>query len=280
MLDRDGVYEPRGRALDDDGEFAGAGLIARISGPLLRHPMRTGSTLVLVGGAALIVANAVFFQTAHHPSPLFATRAEAGLSQVAAIPTPPIPEPMPIPRVRALTTPVPVPTAIPAAAQGPRLVAVTAVPPPTVANAPTAASAISEVQTALQTAGLYQGRVDGMFGARTRAAVEAYQRNNGLAVNGTVDDALLTHIRAALPPPAAAEVTAAIGETPAATRLRSVQTALNRIGYGPVRADGVEATVTVDAIRRFQLDNGLTVTGRADDVLVRKMVAIGALEPL
>ncbi|MGV8840077.1 MAG: peptidoglycan-binding domain-containing protein, partial [Bauldia sp.] len=57
----------------------------------------------------------------------------------------------------------------------------------------------------------------------------------------------------------------------------AVQTALNQSGYGPVVANGTVDAATAAAIRRFQLDNGLSVTGALDQGLVARMTAIGAL---
>jgi len=45
-------------------------------------------------------------------------------------------------------------------------------------------SAKRRLQQALRTRGFYSGFIDGIFGAQTRAAIEAYQRAEGLAVTG------------------------------------------------------------------------------------------------
>ncbi len=58
----------------------------------------------------------------------------------------------------------------------------------------------------------------------------------------------------------------------------SVQKALNQIGYGPVPEDGVTGEATIAAIRRFELDNGLPITGAAGDTLIERLVSIGAME--
>jgi hypothetical protein len=61
-------------------------------------------------------------------------------------------------------------------------------------------------------------------------------------------------------------------------RTMSVQKALNLIGYGPVPEDGVAGEATTGAIRRFELDHGMPITGAAGDALVDRLVAIGAME--
>ncbi|MDQ6765768.1 MAG: peptidoglycan-binding protein [Verrucomicrobiota bacterium] len=52
-------------------------------------------------------------------------------------------------------------------------------------------SVVAEVQQELARAGYYRGAVDGVLGDRTRNAIRAYERRNGLRVNGRVDGELL-----------------------------------------------------------------------------------------
>jgi peptidoglycan hydrolase-like protein with peptidoglycan-binding domain len=85
----------------------------------------------------------------------------------------------------------------------------------------------------------------------------------------------------ALPEPVPAVAAAPATPDPEAIardRTRAVQHALNEIGYGPVSEDGVATKETTDAIRRFELDNGLPLTGDIGDRLIRRLVAIGAME--
>ncbi len=77
---------------------------------------------------------------------------------------------------------------------------------------------------------------------------------------------------------AQAQAAKAAAQTKAAGAYRTVQTALNRIGYGPVPVDGTANSPTVDAIRRFELDNGLPVSGEPSDALTTRLVAIGAMK--
>ena len=46
---------------------------------------------------------------------------------------------------------------------------------------------VREVQQTLQDEGHYRGRVDGVFGLRTRASVRAYQKAENLPVTGQLD---------------------------------------------------------------------------------------------
>ena len=43
---------------------------------------------------------------------------------------------------------------------------------------------VVKIQTKLKQWGYYNGDVDGIYGSRTKAAVEKFQRNNGLSVDG------------------------------------------------------------------------------------------------
>lgn len=58
----------------------------------------------------------------------------------------------------------------------------------------------------------------------------------------------------------------------------AVQQALARAGYGPLSPDGLLGPRTGDAVRRFQLDEGLAVTGHVDEALIRRLAAVGALD--
>ena len=60
-------------------------------------------------------------------------------------------------------------------------------------------------------------------------------------------------------------------------RYERVQAALNRIGYGPVAIDGTANEATTNAIRRFELDNGLPISGAVSDAVIDRLLAIGAL---
>ena len=52
------------------------------------------------------------------------------------------------------------------------------------------------VQEAMRHLGLYDGPVDGIAGARTRIAVRAYKRRNGMVVDDRMGAELVEHVRA------------------------------------------------------------------------------------
>jgi peptidoglycan hydrolase-like protein with peptidoglycan-binding domain len=226
----------------------------------------------------------------------------------------------------------------------PRIQPAASPPAPEPATPTAAPTLIADLQRALSERGFYRGKIDGISGSRTRAAITAYEKAQGLQVTGQPSASVLDHITTASiapaeapaapePSPAAApaEVTisslaeapaapspietvvveagAAEGPAPApeiltypprteaasptatsvsvstapapdpgAQRTLSVQKALNLIGYGPVPEDGVAGEATIGAIRRFELDHGLPITGAAGDTLINRLVAIGAME--
>lgn len=89
-----------------------------------------------------------------------------------------------------------------------------------------------------------------------------------------------TSAKAAAAQKAAADAAASTAAAAkAASAYRSVQTALNRIGYGPVPVDGTANKATLDAIHGFELDNGLPLSGEPGEALIQRLVAIGAIKP-
>lgn len=56
-------------------------------------------------------------------------------------------------------------------------------------------SVVAEVQQELARAGYYRGSVDGVVGSGTRSAIRAYERANGLRVDGRIDQELLRSMR-------------------------------------------------------------------------------------
>lgn len=272
--------EPRNRrrpasrsATPDDGVEVD-GLVGRLVDRACDNPAMTGGLFVMALTAGAIVSNAMFLQSVHHPEPLFATRSplivERSVPQLPPVPprrsdhTGSIPVPPPLPR------PAPIETAVvdPAVAQ----------------------TDIRRVQRALAETGLYLGAIDGEFGPLTRSAISAYEKAQGLTVTGEPSPALLERLEmSAVPLPSNAAADAAPPAVPAlpeveatvadSERLRNerVQAALNRIGYGPLAVDGAASEEMAGAIRRFELDNGLPLTGVAGDALIDRLIAIGAL---
>lgn len=64
------------------------------------------------------------------------------------------------------------------------------------------------------------------------------------------------------------------GDVPVSPRIMDIQKALARLGYGPIRIDGVYGAATQEAIERFERDRRLPVTGRMSDSVIRELNAV------
>jgi len=256
------------------------GLFGRITDAVIENPVRTGGFVMVVIVVGAIVTNAAYFQTAHHPAPFFVTRPDAGADAASTVP---------LPKQRAE------PSASAAArAAAPIASAAIATPIPT-----DPVQLLMETQRSLAALKLYDGAVDGKMGRQTRAAITAFETEQGLPATGQPSARLLALLRKVLPkssdasipddgptaaaaavPPADPTATGSIDPAQSAARIRKVQSALNDIGYGPIRVDGQGGGDTEDAVRRFELDNGLALTGQVNDMLVQKLIAIGAMKSI
>ena len=149
-----------------------------------------------------------------------------------------------------------------------------------------AKATIRSVQAGLKELGIYSGSLDGVAGPETEAAVTQFERAARLAVTGRADEALLDRLNHALTPqmraqPHGAAETAGpakVNTSPPDPMVVVVQQALSDAAYGPLTADGILGGRTTDAISRFQLDQGMTVTGKIDDALIARLIDIGAMD--
>lgn len=63
-------------------------------------------------------------------------------------------------------------------------------------------------------------------------------------------------------------------DVPGSSRILSVQKALAKLGYGPLKVDGRPGGETRSAIQRFQRDRSLPVDGEISDKLVRELASV------
>lgn len=121
-------------------------------------------------------------------------------------------------------------------------------------------AAVVRLQTALTTAGYDIGVIDGIFGARTEAAVKKFQRVFGLPDDGVVDPVMWSYLNPfVLEPDANILRRGSVG-----TRVTTLQNLLRRLGYYTYTVDGLFGTRTQAAVRAFQTAYGLPVTGIVD----------------
>ena len=132
----------------------------------------------------------------------------------------------------------------------------TAPPQPLIASAPQPSAAVRDTQQRLSELGFYDGAVDGVWGPETRAAVERFQRNRGLAVTGDLSPRTTAALRAAPP------VSTAAAQATDPTSVRTVQNRLRQLGFFNAPADGVWGPSTQVALENFQRAHGLDMSGQ------------------
>lgn len=117
---------------------------------------------------------------------------------------------------------------------------------------------VRALQQAIEKLGYSVGGIDGWFGPRTRAAVEAFQREFGLAVDGRVGRNTRTAI-AGLGHVDASGVVLSVGSRGGAVRI--LQSSLTKHGFDAGRADGIFGPLTLRAVVSYQQDHKLWVDG-------------------
>ena len=142
---------------------------------------------------------------------------------------------------------------------------------------------VQSLQESLRRGGFYRGPVDGLNGPQTQAAIAAFERDTGRLAVGEPTQEILAAAQAynapAPPRPAAAAAPSGAVESPARDpQIAAVQGALAKAAYGPLQADGFLGQQTRDAIKRFERDHDMRVTGDISDELVAGLRAAGALD--
>jgi peptidoglycan hydrolase-like protein with peptidoglycan-binding domain len=130
-------------------------------------------------------------------------------------------------------------------------------------------STVLEIQRELNRLGYNAGPVDGWMGARTREAIQAYQRDHGLLVDGQPTSSLLSHVRD----------TARRGRSEPARpspesssqQVADIQDALRALGYEVGRQSGRLTDETRAAIRSYESDHGLLASGQPSAELLQHM---------
>lgn len=134
-----------------------------------------------------------------------------------------------------------------------------------------ASTTLRDIQHELNRLGYDAGPADGVMGARSRWAIQAYQRERGLREDGQPTPALLAHIRASsrgqpLPP-------AHSYDAPSQQLVTDTQEALRSLGYQVGRVSGRLTDDTRSAIRSYESAHRLSVSGQPSADLLRHMQA-------
>lgn len=135
-------------------------------------------------------------------------------------------------------------------------------------------SEVKAMQARLIELGYLSGSADGDFGAGTRAALIAFQKNAGLTADGIAGATTIKALNSSSAPKASASATAAPTSSTAATyttlkqgsngeSVKKLQKRLIELGYLTGSADGDYGRATTDAVKAFQKQAGLTADGIA-----------------
>ena len=239
-----------------------AGRLGRTGVLIARHPREFVALLMGTVATGWIFTNALFLQKGPHPAPIFAARPQTHQVPIA----PPRPTVlMPAPAETPLPTPAPMAQPAPA------------VQPGSAMTDQARMQLVSNIQRELNRRGYYDGVVDGVWGARTDAAVRDFIQVSGVRTNAEASEPLLNAIMSA---PAKRAVAPVRKNDPIAAliapsnRTLAVQRALNDFAYGPVNPTGNYDPDTRAAIERFERARGMPVTGQVSDRLVRELSSV------
>jgi len=152
----------------------------------MRAPLASTGLLAMVTLTALAGSNALYFQTKHHPAPLFVA------DQSAATLDAPLPAPMDARPEMAEALPM---LDAPAA----RPVAVTETTgsvalAPAIPDAPVGNREVFAVQKKLAELKLFEGTIDGYYGPKTASAIRAFEEQNGFEPMGAMDPGVVQAI--------------------------------------------------------------------------------------
>ncbi|KAF0996524.1 peptidoglycan-binding protein [Geobacillus sp. TFV-3] len=126
--------------------------------------------------------------------------------------------------------------------------------------------AVSDLQRRLKQLGYFRyPQITGYYGAVTADAVRQFQRANGLPETGRADRATMERLKqkeTSQTAPSSDVLT--VGAR--SDQVRELQQQLKQLGYFTYPdITGYYGVLTADAVRRFQRDNGLPVTGAVDN---------------
>ena len=237
---------------DDEGSDVGATTLrALLLGLVLRNPRDAVVAVIATAAIGAIFINGLFLQPGPHPAPIFAVRPPpVAANETTGGIMPALPRPRPT------------------GAEGGTI------------STRTRAEITADVQRELTRRSYYDGPVDGIYGAKTDAAIRDFEHAAGLKASLEPNEALLQAIiRSAVKPPAnvrdGAQKDDAVGTALASSRqVMAVQRALSDYAYGPVKPTGVYDMDTRASIERFERERRLPITGQISERVIRELAAL------
>ncbi|MEL6947118.1 MAG: peptidoglycan-binding domain-containing protein [Pseudomonadota bacterium] len=237
---------------------------------IIEHRYLALGALVSLIMMTVIIINAVWFQEGRHPAPLFATRTVDGVRPIAVEDD-----------KRQAAKP----------ATGTQVANLN-----DDGNTDMSRELVREVQSVLAARGYYKGKIDGLYGNRTRRAIVGFQRDHSMAQSGRPSWRLVTQVLMSksarpneVPIPKQSDVvnvpinkvktialSTAPKKEPVSGLIARIQKGLRAYGYEDLTVDGKMGQQTATAIQRFQLDYGMKITGEPSERVLKKLKSIGA----
>jgi len=265
-----------------------ANTCATVIGLIAKNPSGTAGMAVFGLGFALIASNAIYAQNSTHPDPIYTTHEQQQVEQSIVRPLQVTKAPVSITNSvltqRFSVKNIPVPTANPARGT----------------SVSVHSSLVRDVQSTLASVGLYDGKVDGIYGSQTRQSIITYQQNAGILPDGEASYGLLTNLKSAhavaklhqssqtrnvvqtstVPSEykAVKQPQLLVFDTDTVAR---IQTGLREnFGDDSISVDGLLGKQTRSAIRRFQERFKLDATGELNEETVQKLVSSGIVSSI
>ena len=143
-------------------------------------------------------------------------------------------------------------------------------------------SDVSDLQARLLELGYYEGAIDGRYASGTQAAVQEFQSRNGLTADGVAGRQTqdLLYSGGAQPKYVSAvdqsQGYLLLKQGTSGLDVRKLQGRLAELGYYSGGVDGIYGDTTVDAVKAFQRNNGLSGDGQAGSQTQSKLYSATA----
>ena len=134
---------------------------------------------------------------------------------------------------------------------------------------------VKNLQRRLRDLGYYAGDVDGRFGDGTQAAVMAFQLHNDLTIDGKAGPATQRKLYGNASSGTVSYSALEMGNSGSA--VKNLQYTLYELGYYDGSIDGEFGQTTSDAVRAFQIQNKLTVDGKAGSQTLARLYSSDAV---
>jgi peptidoglycan hydrolase-like protein with peptidoglycan-binding domain len=203
----------------DDEERAG--MLGRAASWIVSHPREFVGALLASGAGVAILVNALFLQPGPHPAPIFRMQPVPLASDTTNATAPAVPRPRPEPRQEAKVEHDPV---------VPR----------------TRGEITADIQRELARRGFYDGTVDGIYGAKTDAAMRDFEQHSGLKLGAEPAEVALRTLLQAPPSKPKPKTSAgpALAAAPAAPAGSVTAAPVGALGTPPVPPKPIPVATT------------------------------------